>query len=456
MRVLSRHLRHLRRFRNDDRGAIAVMFGLLAVPMVMFVGVAVDYSRILAADRELQEAVDAAAIAAAVYKMEKKAEAETGQGSDNDKTTEQVAIDYVRQNSRFRHFDVVVPEETEGEEGDFTLTVRAKAAVPTTFARLVVKKVDIEVEAKTRMAGDPIPLCLLGLNRSASQAVKAWGSGEVVASECAVLSNSTAADGLVTGGSATMEAQAFCSAGGTSGNGFTPRAYSNCQQQSDPYQDMFTKEALEAAGLTVPGTCQQTDYIANSSVTFNAGGDIYTFCGGLDIRANKTVTLGPGIYLIFGELHINANATLLATQGTTLIMGDARWMPGQQDGYIDMQGNGNLLLTAPTAGPTASMALVQPTVSNYTGSSTVAITHTVTGGGNIEIVGNWYTPQAKTLITGNGEINPTSAYFSLISDFVEVEGNGSLQIRAGGDPDAVAMTAVPGRMTEGRFITLIK
>jgi hypothetical protein len=44
----------------------------------------------------------------------------------------------------------------------------------------------------------------------------------------------------------------------------------------------------------------------------------------------------------------------------------------------------------------------------------------------------------------------------MISDFVEVEGNGTLTIRAGGDPEAVAMTAIPGRMTSGRFITLIE
>jgi hypothetical protein len=73
-----------------------------------------------------------------------------------------------------------------------------------------------------------------------------------------------------------------------------------------------------------------------------------------------------------------------------------------------------------------------------------------------EIVGNWYTPQSKTLITGNGAINALSVCFSLISEFVEVEGNGTLTIRAGGDPEAVAMTAIPGRVTTGRLMTLIE
>jgi hypothetical protein len=59
-------------------------------------------------------------------------------------------------------------------------------------------------------------------------------------------------------------------------------------------------------------------------------------------------------------------------------------------------------------------------------------------------------------IPANGTINASSVCFSLISDFVEVEGNGTLTIRAGGDPEAVAMTATSGRMTTGRFVTLIE
>ncbi len=113
----------------------------------------------------------------------------------------------------------------DARENDNTLTVTANASVPTTFARLVVDKFDIKAEAKTRMAGEPVTLCLLGLNQSAPQTVKAWGSGEVIATDCAVLSNSKSDSGLVTDGSATMQAKSFCSAGAAAGDGFTPRPY---------------------------------------------------------------------------------------------------------------------------------------------------------------------------------------------------------------------------------------
>ncbi|MEE9589843.1 MAG: hypothetical protein V3V97_17690, partial [Hyphomicrobiaceae bacterium] len=60
-------------------------------------------------------------------------------------------------------------------------------------------------------------------------------------------------------------------------------------------------------------------------------------------------------------------------------------------------------------------------------------TNTIIGGGNIHIVGIFYTPQAKLRITGNGDINANSDYFSMIADFIELEGNGVLRIQASGD-----------------------
>lgn len=53
------------RFRTDERGNIALLFGLAVVPAVMAIGVAVDYARVSHARTEMQAAVDAAAVSAA-------------------------------------------------------------------------------------------------------------------------------------------------------------------------------------------------------------------------------------------------------------------------------------------------------------------------------------------------------------------------------------------------------
>ena len=52
------------RFRNDERGTIAVVFALLAIMLVLVGGFAVDYARALHSRAKINNAIDAAALAA--------------------------------------------------------------------------------------------------------------------------------------------------------------------------------------------------------------------------------------------------------------------------------------------------------------------------------------------------------------------------------------------------------
>jgi Flp pilus assembly protein TadG len=53
-----------RRFGEDKRGSVAIMFGLMVVPCVMSVGLAVDVGRIIAVKNSAQNATDSAALSA--------------------------------------------------------------------------------------------------------------------------------------------------------------------------------------------------------------------------------------------------------------------------------------------------------------------------------------------------------------------------------------------------------
>jgi Flp pilus assembly protein TadG len=53
------------KFQRDDRGNIAVIFAVALVPLLGFVGAAVDYSRAVAARTKMQAALDATALMAA-------------------------------------------------------------------------------------------------------------------------------------------------------------------------------------------------------------------------------------------------------------------------------------------------------------------------------------------------------------------------------------------------------
>ncbi len=64
--MIARFVRHsMSRFHRDDRATIAIMFGLMAALMMMFIGAAVDISKWLSARTDTLNAVDAAVLAGA-------------------------------------------------------------------------------------------------------------------------------------------------------------------------------------------------------------------------------------------------------------------------------------------------------------------------------------------------------------------------------------------------------
>ena len=59
-----RSLSSVKAFRNDERGVVAMIFGLLFIPLLMAIGLAVDVARWVQSKNESQSVVDAMALAA--------------------------------------------------------------------------------------------------------------------------------------------------------------------------------------------------------------------------------------------------------------------------------------------------------------------------------------------------------------------------------------------------------
>ena len=53
-----------RSFRRDESGAIAIMFALAMIPIILMIGVGIDYTRVALDRSQTQDAIDAAALAA--------------------------------------------------------------------------------------------------------------------------------------------------------------------------------------------------------------------------------------------------------------------------------------------------------------------------------------------------------------------------------------------------------
>src|SRR5438309_9634669 len=122
-------LRHqFSRFLGNRDGSGAPMLALAALPLLSFVGAAIDYSRAASARTAMQAALDASALM-----LSKDAQSLTPTD------LAQKAGDDVRALfTRPEAYDVqVTPQFSQPAQGNFTLKITASAKVDTTFARLL-------------------------------------------------------------------------------------------------------------------------------------------------------------------------------------------------------------------------------------------------------------------------------------------------------------------------------
>lgn len=440
----------IKTFWKAENGSAAMMFIGVLVPMLLAAGIAIDYARAVSTKRYLQYATDAAAIAGASM---------FGDSNPSNGERQERAIKVLTSNI----------EELADQNGlqrtvnfgDGQINISVSASVKTTLAALIMPEVEVTASSSARFRTFSAPLCLLAMNPVAAEAFKAWGTADLIAPDCAVQSHSLSAMGMATGGSATATAAHFCSAGGHTGTGFDPVVEDNCKPSNDPYVGKYTVTALQSAGVNVKASCNESTSLSlkQETVTYDAGGPLnaYVFCAGLKMGAGAVAEFKPGVYVFYGKVDIGSGATVNAPAGVTFFMArsgivmatvsetDGALIEAERDdvsagdGTINVQAGASVNLVAPKSGPLAGMAVVNPTVSTYTGGSTPAATHTIIGGGTINIVGTIYAPQAKIRVTGNGVINHTSSYFSIVADQIELEGNGELHINAGADAMATGM-----------------
>ncbi len=145
----------LLRFGSDRRGAVAIMFTVMLIPMIITVGVAVDYARMVQYKADLQNAVDEAALAGAAAFLD----------ATESTNAQDTATNYFY--AEFNNLPVgtltnltVTPNANGtinpalGTASALTVTVTANATIPRTF--LTILGVQPLAITATGTAGDPV------------------------------------------------------------------------------------------------------------------------------------------------------------------------------------------------------------------------------------------------------------------------------------------------------------
>jgi hypothetical protein len=123
----------------------------------------------------------------------------------------------------------------------------------------------------------------------------------VIAKDCALYSNSSAADAIRVQGSATVQAAGYCAVGGIISPRRSPRARRRAATGADPFEGKFPVPSPPAATSTTSGRLEQTE-------TLSPG----IYCGGIDVKG--TAIFRSGLYVVKnGALDINAGGAASGT-----------------------------------------------------------------------------------------------------------------------------------------------
>jgi Flp pilus assembly protein TadG len=135
----------IRKFAKDRKGAFAMQFALMAIPLTVCTGLAIDGGRAFLARFELASALDAAALA-------------VGSTYNTGADLEAIATKFVNSNFRTDHEDPISLELVPGAE---TITLKGSVRINTFFMPLVGQPyVTVEAESQVRRGGSNIEVAM--------------------------------------------------------------------------------------------------------------------------------------------------------------------------------------------------------------------------------------------------------------------------------------------------------
>jgi hypothetical protein len=378
-------------FSADQAGNMAIVFALCAALVIGAAGGALDYMRLTRERSALQEAADAAALAAA--RLYGKTEAE------RDASAQKIFA------QNYRLSDGVAPVVALTYDGDFVI-VNVSRDVPTMLLGIVGKRSFSAAVTSQAARGVSAPVCLLALDETLPNGIEIYGNAGLAASNCAAVSNSADDRGMRTYGGATAEASEFAVVGGFDGT-FSPTPISGINPLADPYA---------AKTLPAPGPCiDVSSRLMQANFTLDPG----TYCGGIKIMAGATALLNPGLYIMKdGPFEAQSGAVVTAENVTLAFTGPTA--------TLYLQGGAQLRLTAPAEGDFAGLALFSESTA-----STVEW-FKISGGATLDLEGGMYLPTheiwLKSPTTDRAVLTAATSDYGLIAKRFWVQGAADLEV----------------------------
>ncbi|MBV9783502.1 MAG: hypothetical protein JO264_06745 [Acidisphaera sp.] len=391
---------------RERRASTFLITALVAPVVVGFTGMAVDAGIWYCEYSRLQLAADAAALGASRLLGDSSATTADYQNAAY------VEASGITGGNLIGH--LVTPITVVPAANKLSVSVTVQSTADTFFSAIF--KIGRPAMATTATAGlnGSATGCVLALDKTAANAIDVDNSGSITGSGCGIFSNSTATNSIYLN-SGTVSGKTVGTVGGISESS----SGSNVLSPS-PGNTNAAAETNPLASMTAPtpGSCNYTNYSATAwqSNPYSFTQSANVFCGNTTIGGNSTTdTFAPGIYYIVNGNLTFSNADITSASGVTFVL------TGSTPGSLSWTNYSNTTsITAPTTGPTAGIAFWQTCPS----AGGLAPANTLSGGGTLELSGDFYAPCGAVDANNNAQIIAApSSSMSVIADTVYATGS---------------------------------
>jgi hypothetical protein len=432
----------IRRLRADERGAVSVIMGVLMIPLVGALGIGFEVSNWYMTARGMQNAADAAALAAA-----------TNGGSNYDVEAKAVAARYGFVNGT-NNISIAVSNTAACPDGvnNNCYSVTISGFMPLLLSQVVGYRGDATLNgaaakqlSSLAKANHPTKLtdfCLVALG---PQGIRSNGAPKS-SMACNAMSNTGS---TCNGGNMG----APIGAAHNTNNGCGVAGYSNVPPIVDPYAGLASKIPPDTCGGSYPQEPGKKGPALQASNQWPAGsrtlssGENKIICGDLQLTGDVIINtpLGqPGAVLTIFNGQLDTNGYTIKTSNgsglTVVFSGD------NSGSYTHAPtGGGTLDIAAPTTGPWKGVAIYQdPKLTNGVDISAAGNTPAW------DITGLVYLPNAS--VTLSGAVNKAgfgASCFAMVVKDITVNGTGMITPTGDCIPAGLGMptTILPGRAT---------
>jgi Flp pilus assembly protein TadG len=392
---------------QDRRGSVAIVSSLIAFILFDLAGIAIDYSMWTNHKHKLQNAVDAAALAAA---------GELRFGTVDKERVNAIAVAIISSVYEVGKGSGAVSVDATLNNDRRSVTISASQQQQMIISQVISSApATINVSASASLSGT-MTLCLLTLEPTVEKAILLTVNSRIDAPECDTQANSASSSAVFTGGNAGIDARLTCAAGGFGG---TVRIMGERNSDSPVISDPLASRPPPP----VEGCKPNNQPIVNRGNVLLTPG---TYCGGIRIGANSEVVFQPGVYVIKdGPFVIEANAGISGTGVGFYFVGDAG-----QTTVFSASPQSSIDLSAPVNGPLAGILFFEDRA------APLLRVFEILSDRARNLLGTFYVPNGQFSVRSGTPVGDKSAFTVIVARRVDLSGSPRLTLNANyGDTD---------------------